>query len=77
MKDAGIGGDQTIVDLNNVFNLTEKEGPNEDDILYPQIVATSVNDVKNWFNNQGDSFMQPTKFIGRTDMGVSRDNHGM
>jgi hypothetical protein len=64
MNDPDVGGDQTITDLNNVFGQTGKEGPNESDIMSPKPNIKAMNNVDNWFNNQGDSFMDSTKLPG-------------
>jgi hypothetical protein len=61
MNDPDVGGDQTITDLNNVFGQTGKEGSNEADIMSPKSNTKAMNNVSNWFNNQGDSFMDSTK----------------
>ena len=64
MNDPDVGGDQTITDLNNVFGQTGKEGSNETDIMSPKSNTKAMNNVSNWFDNQGDSFMDSTKLPG-------------
>ena len=64
MNDPDVGGDQTITDLNNVFGQTGKEGSNEADIMSPKSNTKAMNNVSNWFDNQGDSFMDSTKLPG-------------
>jgi hypothetical protein len=64
MNDPDVGGDQTITDLNNVFGQTGKEGSNEVDIMSPKSNTKAMNNVSNWFDNQGDSFMDSTKLPG-------------
>lgn len=65
MKDPDVGGDQTITDLNNVLGQTGKEGPDEADVMSPKQNTSAMNDVNNYFNNKGDSFMDTTKLNGK------------